>query len=133
MAIRYYNIKSKPGVFGFAIKVNTEDKKRTIEDISASYSFKQISIDKKYSHFEMYEGDNIILRDNSSDSGKIGAHPIITKRGSEEPVARICLDNFGNIRLYQKKENQLLKEISKEEAINLQKDTQNWKLMQSWI
>ncbi len=126
MAIRYFNIKHKPNAYGFAIQINTENiSKRTIEALSSDHSFNEIRKNEKYSHFEIIEGDYSIIGDRGD--------PVILKRGGKEPLAKVCLDNLGNIRLHKNKENLLYNEISKEEAEDLKEFASNWKLTQSWI
>jgi len=131
MAIRYFNIKIKPDVGGSAIKINTENPlNKTIEDISSNYYFNKIRETEKYSHFKLFEGHNIILRDSSK---KMEPNPEIFERVSDKSLARICVDDLGNVRLYKNKKKLLIKEISKSKAYNIKGDAMRWKMMQSWV
>jgi hypothetical protein len=134
MAIRYFNIKEKPDMNGSAIKVNTENPlNKTIEDISAKYYFNKIKENEKCAHFKLFGGDYSVLRENSADSGKIGTTTVIIKRGSKDYLAKMCIDNEGNVRFYRNKENLLIKEISQSEADYIQGESMRWRMLQSWV
>lgn len=134
MAIKYFNIKTKPNVGGSAIKVNVENPlNKTIEDISSDYYFNKIKEDKKCTHFELFEGNYTILRDNPADSEKVGATPVILKKSSKNSLAKICIDNEGNARFYKNKNNLLIEEISPSKANGIKGENDRWRMMQSWV
>lgn len=134
MAIRYFNIKEKPEMNGIAVKADTEKyMKKTLESFSAEgVFFEKIREDERYAHFKLIEGDNYVLRDKSADATTIGANPTLLNKG-KGIIAHVCLDDLGNIRLYNKKKSLLLKEISKSKAYSLKRDSRNWKMFQSWV
>lgn len=134
MAIRYFNIKEKPDMYGFAIKVNTENtKNKTVEDFSSyQHSFIKIRENDKYTHFKLIEGDYSVLRDRTADATTIDANPVILEKGKGN-IASICINDLGNVRIYKNKKKLLINEISKSKAENIKQDAQNWRIMQSWV
>lgn len=134
MAIKYYNIKEKPEMSGFAVKVNTEHHmKKTVEDFSETeFCFEKIREDENYAHFKLIEGDYSILRDKTADATEVGANQTILNRG-KGIIAKVCIDNLGNMRLYDKKKKLLLNKISKSKAYSIKRDAQNWRMLQSWV
>lgn len=134
MAIRYFNIKEKPDSYGFAVKVNTDAyMKKKIESFSSeNHLFEKIREDEKYAHYTMIEEDYSVLRDKTADATTIGANPIILKKGRGN-IANVCLDESGNIKVYNKKNKLLVKEISLSKAYSLRRDANNWKKLQAWI
>jgi hypothetical protein len=134
MAIRYFNIKAKPDANGFAVKVNTDRYMgKTIENFSSENPFfEKIREDEKYAHFALIEEDYSVLRDKTADATTIGANPVILKKGGGN-IASVCLDDSGNMRIYNKKHTLLIAEISKSKAYSIKRDAGNWRGLQSWI
>ena len=119
---------------GFAIKVNTKNpSNKTIEDFSSdNHSFNKIRENENYSHFKLIEGDYSILRDKTADAKTIGADLVTLSKGKGN-IANMCIDNFGNVRLYQNKKKLLIKEISQSKAYNIKGEAMRWKMLQSWV
>jgi hypothetical protein len=134
MTIRYFNIKEKPDVNGFAIKVDTNKyMKKNVESFSSeNHLFEKIREDEKYAHFKLIEEDYSILRDKTADATTIGANPRILKKGKGN-IANVCLDESGNIKVYNKKNKLLVKEISSSKAYSLRRDARNWRGLQAWV
>ncbi len=134
MAIRYFNIKEKPNMYGIAVKVDTDKyMKKSIESFSSeNHLFEKIKEDENYAHFKVIEGDYYILRDKTADAKTIGANKVVLNKGNGL-VANACIDSSGNMKLYNKKKSLLVKEISKSKAYSLKRDARNWRGLQSWV
>ena len=127
MAIRYFNIKEKPDSNGFAVKVDTDKyMKKTLENFSSENPFfEKIKEDEKYAHFTLIEEDYSVLKDKIKDAATIKENPFILNKGRGN-IANVCLNESGNIKIYNKKHKLLITEISKSQAYHLKRNTKNY-------
>ena len=125
MVVRYFNIKSKPNVQGFAVKAEVnENLERTTESLNSEDVFVPFFCNRTYSHFELIDGDYTVLGDKGD--------PLTLHRGGKR-LANVCVDNSGNLNLYKNEKKLLVNEINEKQAEQMIKDARNWRMLQSWV
>lgn len=132
---KYFNLKQgSQEKFGTAIRVDTDhSSKDRILDLNGNYSFELIYGNNSGIFYNLFEEPYIIPRElGFKDS--IKSVGIKLDKGSEEPIARILLDEKGNLTLVEKltEEDLFISEINQEQAEKNMKDDLNWKLLQAW-